>query len=205
MGMNTYLCLNLFAPTYLRAQPISVDIFTGNHLWVRGPSGIGKSSLLRSILGLSPFQGTITWQGEELKGSSLVQFRRQCGWVPQEAPTFSGTLEYWLPQWNRAWQSPNVDLAEVVDISTSLGLPADFHTRDMASLSGGERRRLFLSLALARKCSTFLFDETFASFDVSMRNQVWQKLQLVQPKMVITIAHDEQAAPEFTHILELAV
>jgi len=160
-------------------------------VWIYGPSGCGKSTLLRALLGLWDWEGDVLYEGESLHQTDVLKkFRSVVGWVPQDPPEFPGTLNELLVQLN-SFLPTKVSLNNWMSYIQKLGV--DPLPKDLKSVSGGERRRIFLALALARKCRILFLDETLGSLDLKMRSVVDEVVKDSSVELVFTVAHDADA------------
>jgi iron(III) transport system ATP-binding protein len=149
---------------------VSIQVDTGAMLAVLGPSGGGKTTLLRIIAGfLDPDAGSVSFGGRTLVsgGRGIAPQRRGVGYVPQEGALF-----------------PHLDVAANIafgirgaarrdfDVDTMLALvdlPATLRTRHPHELSGGQQQRVALARALAPRPDIVLLDEPFSSLDAGLR------------------------------------
>jgi phosphonate transport system ATP-binding protein len=143
-----------------------------------GPSGTGKSTLIRCINRLvEPTKGSITLHGAELtglRGRELRLARRRIGMVFQEynlverltvmENVLSGRLGY-VPLW-RAWlrKYPEEDIQRAFMLLDAVGLP-EHATRRADALSGGQRQRVGIARALMQRPEILLADEPTSSLD----------------------------------------
>jgi phosphonate transport system ATP-binding protein len=145
---------------------------------VIGPSGTGKSTLLRCINRLvEPTRGSIVMQGTDLarlRGSALRAARRRIGMVFQEynlverlsvmENVLTGRLGY-VPLW-RAWlrKYPEADIQRAFALLDAVGLP-EHAMRRADALSGGQRQRVGIARALMQSPALLLADEPTSSLD----------------------------------------
>jgi phosphonate transport system ATP-binding protein len=144
-----------------------------------GPSGTGKSTLIRCVNRLvDPTSGEIWFEGSDLavvSGSALRLARRQIGMIFQEynlverlsviENILSGRLGY-LPFW-RVWlrKFPAEDIERAFALLDAVGLGSEFATRRADQLSGGQRQRVGIARALMQQPRLLLADEPTSSLD----------------------------------------
>jgi phosphonate transport system ATP-binding protein len=167
---------------YRAGQPVlkdvSVTIAGRGVTAIIGPSGTGKSTLVRCINRLvDPTSGEILFMGQDLaklKGRALRHARRRIGMVFQEynlverltviENVLSGRLGY-VPVW-RAWlrKFPAVDVDRAFGLLDAVGL-GDFANQRADQLSGGQRQRVGIARALMQDPDLVLADEPTSSLD----------------------------------------
>ncbi|WP_237213383.1 phosphonate ABC transporter ATP-binding protein [Falsiroseomonas oryziterrae] len=154
-----------------------------------GPSGTGKSTLIRCINRLvEPTAGEVLLHGEDiarLRGGALRAARRRIGMVFQEynlverltvmENVLSGRLGY-VPLW-RAWlrRYPEEDIARAFELLDAVGLP-EHATRRADALSGGQRQRVGIARALMQRPDLLLADEPTSSLDPKTAVEVMELL-----------------------------
>ncbi|QLE83781.1 MULTISPECIES: ABC transporter ATP-binding protein [Shewanella] len=169
----------------------------GELLAVVGPSGGGKSTLLRMIAGLNkPQQGEISYGEQVWFSSSSKQFltpqQRHLGYVPQHFGLFPNlsALDNVIAALDHIPKSERETRARTWLERVNLhGLPE----RLPANLSGGQRQRVALARALAREPSVLLLDEPFSAVDRETRERLYLELARLKEQLsipVIMVTHD---------------
>lgn len=160
-----------------------------------GPSGSGKSSLLRCIAGVQqPDAGTIAWDGEDI--TALPAYRRRFGLVFQDALLFphrdvAGNIEFGIRHLDRA------ERAERVTTLLHLVGLAGYESRSVTTLSGGEAQRVALARALAPRPRLLLLDEPFGALDRELRDRLAADLRRLLRDLAtpaIHVTHDPAEA-----------
>lgn len=182
-------------PATLRGVDFQVP--AGQSVFLLGPSGIGKSTLLECIAGLLPVDsGAIAWDGEALHDQP--PHRRRVGMMFQE-PALFPHLNAWrnvafglryrgVPRRNQrreadAW-------LEVVGLRDRAPARVD-------ELSGGQRQRVALARTLAAKPRVVLLDEPFSALDRDLRDELGAKVKQLlaeQGVAALWVTHDEDEA-----------
>jgi iron(III) transport system ATP-binding protein len=178
---------------------ISLSVGRGEIACLVGPSGSGKSSLLRLIAGVEhPSAGRVAIDGVEVAGplTFVEPERRRVGMVFQDYALFPHlTVEANVAFGLRGWSRADADRAiagmlDRVDLRHRAGSYPHM-------LSGGERQRVALARALAPNPRVLLMDEPFSSLDGRLRDHVRQQtMELLRDLKTTTIAvtHDPREA-----------
>jgi len=191
--LGALLIRNLFKE-YRAGQPVLRDIslaVEGRGLTaIIGPSGTGKSTLIRCVNRLvDPTAGEIWFGGQDLarlRGRALRAARRRIGMVFQEynlverlsviENLLCGRLGY-VPAW-RAFlrRFPDADIAKAFELLDAVGLGAEFATRRADQLSGGQRQRVGIARAVMQGPDLVLADEPTSSLDPKTSVEIMELL-----------------------------
>lgn len=178
---------------------VSLRVATGERVAVCGPNGAGKSTLLRALLDAA------LAQPPPVRGAPPPAV-----FVPQEPPeeldVSLAAHDYVMlgrTPYLSAWRRPSAaDERAVAAALSAVGL-GGFGARRLGALSGGERRRLALALALASGAPALLLDESTAHFDPSACAAICARLAATGRTVVMAIHARPLPAGFFTRLVEL--
>ncbi len=181
-------------------QSVSFQLGAGERLAVVGPSGVGKSSLLRLIAGLeSPVSGSIRINGQVMEG--VPPYQRGVALMTQQAVLFP----HWTVRQNLALGLTGRDEprqaaeARAEAMASKLGI-RDLLDRKPVGLSGGQQKRVALGRALIGECPLLLLDEPFSSLDSYLRLGLASELSSLLDQSqasAILVTHDVAEALSF--------
>ncbi|MDO4665982.1 MAG: ABC transporter ATP-binding protein [Actinomycetaceae bacterium] len=173
---------------------VDLQLERGQIAALLGPSGSGKSSLLRAVVGLEPSTGRILWQGEDV--SQVPTFRRGFGLMFQDGQLFAHrnvaqNVAYGLKGMSRSRVRSRV--ARLLEVVGLVG----YGSRSVAQLSGGEAQRVALARALAPGPALLGLDEPLSALDRSLRERLSADLReilLSQGTTALYVTHDQDEA-----------
>lgn len=189
-------------------RDLHLEIREGEILAILGPNGSGKSTALAGLArALRPRLGQVVLGDHCVWNLGRKDFSRQVGRLPQEPSCPDGLTVEELVQGGRnphlgALAAPGAaDRAAVREALRWLDLE-DLRGRPVSRLSGGERRRAWLAMALAQGARALLLDEPTASLDLKHQFEVLELLTRVNRERGVTIAvvlHDVERAARIAH------
>jgi osmoprotectant transport system ATP-binding protein len=179
---------------------LSLEIPAGTFCILVGPSGGGKTTALKMINGLIPFEGgDIRVDGRSIRDLPLVELRRGIGYVIQQVGLFPhmsiGENVATVPRL-LGWPRPRIRerTAELLEL---VGLEAADAGRYPSQLSGGQRQRVGLARALAADPPLLLMDEPFGALDPITRLRLQNELRRLHQdvgKTIVFVTHDVDEA-----------
>jgi putative ABC transport system ATP-binding protein len=173
---------------------------------IAGPSGSGKSSLLRLLDRLrDPDRGEVLYRGRDVRDCDVLELRHTVSLVPQLPALNEGTVAENVRFAARlAGREPDLD-----ETLVHAGLDHSFADRDASRLSVGEQQRVMLARSLAQEPSVLLLDEPTSALDEAARDSVEQTLLRLRRDLglsYVLVTHDpEQAARMSDWRLHLAL
>jgi len=178
---------------------VSIEIPTGGLTALLGPSGGGKSTLLRVIAGLEkPDTGSVEIEGRD--ATSVPVQDRGVGFVFQHYAAFKHlTVRRNIAFGLEIRKRPKAEIAKRVDELLELVHLEQFAHRYPAQLSGGQRQRMALARALAVEPAVLLLDEPFGALDAQVRKELRAWLRRLHDKVHVTtvfVTHDQEEAME---------
>ena len=184
---------------FVALSDIDLEIPSGQLTALLGPSGGGKSTLLRIIAGLELSDvGTVEIEGND--ATRLPAQKRNVGFVFQHYAAFrhmsvADNVGFGL----KIRKRPKKEIAAKVDELLSLVHLSQFADRLPSQLSGGQRQRMALARALAIEPSVLLLDEPFGALDAKVRKELRAWLRRLHDEVHVTtvfVTHDQEEALE---------
>ena len=184
---------------FVALDDVTVSLPTGQLTALLGPSGGGKSTLLRIIAGLdSADSGTVSIEGTE--ATHLPPQKRNVGFVFQHYAVFKHmTVAKNVAFGLEIRKRPKDEIAHRVDELLRLVHLSQFSHRMPSQLSGGQRQRMALARALAVEPSVLLLDEPFGALDAKVRKELREWLRRLHDEVAVTtvfVTHDQEEALE---------
>jgi sulfate transport system ATP-binding protein len=184
---------------FVALDDVSVSIPTGQLTALLGPSGGGKSTLLRIIAGLEHAdEGRVEIEGVD--ATELSPQKRNVGFVFQHYAAFKHLSVYRNVAFGlEIRKRPKREIREKVHELLALVHLEQFADRLPSQLSGGQRQRMALARALAVEPSVLLLDEPFGALDANVRKELREWLRRLHDEVHVTtvfVTHDQEEALE---------
>ena len=185
-------------------ENLSFEVNTGDYLCIVGENGVGKSTLMKTILGLTPVLSGEIILGDELK-------RNEIGYLPQQTLVqrdFPATVKEivisgCLSKCGIFYTKEQKNLAEYQ--MKKMGI-LDLANKCYRHLSGGQQQRVLLARALCATSKILLLDEPVSGLDPKVTAELYEIIQKINSDniTIIMISHDISAAKKYaSHILHL--
>ncbi|MEZ3117002.1 ABC transporter ATP-binding protein [Halobaculum sp. MBLA0147] len=178
-------------------RDVSLDVDPGDTVGIVGPTGSGKSTLVKLLVRFYDVEGgTVSVDGHDVRDVTIRSLRRHVGYVGQSPFLFDTSVAE-----NIAYSDPTVDREEVVTAAKRAGahefvtdLPDGYDTQvgsEGAKLSGGQRQRISIARAILSDPEILVLDEATSHVDNETKTTIQRNLaSLTADRTTLTIAHN---------------
>lgn len=188
-------------------ENLNLEVKKGTYLSIIGRNGCGKSTLIKSLLGMIPIDGEITINGVKLQSQGKKQIFKEIGVVFEninanfiaETPredmiSFLRNLEYTEKKIQKSIEeiAEKLNITEILDVTTS-------------NLSGGEKQQVALALALIHKPSILILDDAFSMMDGIQKEKMFKILKKQNKEEKTTIIQVTHHMDDLLHSGEIAI
>jgi len=166
-------------------ENLSFKVKKGEVLTILGPNGAGKTVLLKTLLGIFPYQGEIIWK----KGIKI-------GYVPQRLP-FIKNIPLSIKDF---FKLKNISENETKKILKEIALEEVFE-KEVGKLSSGQFQRILIGWALVKNPDVLLFDEPTTGIDLPGKETIYSLIKRLKEKRNLTIlliSHDLNVVYKFS-------
>ena len=184
-----------------------IEVHPGDRVAIIGPSGAGKTSVLRLLAGLSrPMGGEVRVAGIALTDANADAWRARLGWMPQAPHFMTGSLRSNLALGRSGDLDRSLRSAAVLDVAEAMpqGMRSPLGETG-GGLSGGEARRMTLARAVFGAPDLILADEPTADLDPATADQVTRGLlaEAERGATLIVATHDPVLAARMDRVIDL--
>lgn len=182
-------------------KDVDLTIQDGDQFAIVGPTGSGKTLLLRALAVLDPLDtGQLLWNGNPVRGKDVPRFRSQVIYLHQRPALFDGSVEDILrkPFDLQVHQRKQFDRQNIEKRLACLGRDGSFLKKQQRDLSGGEAQWVALLRAIQLNPNVLLLDEPTAALDAESSRAVeslvagW--LDEMADRATVWVTHDRQQA-----------
>jgi len=183
----------------------SLCIPKGKKILMKGKSGTGKSTLLKILLGFEKLsEGSIYYRGVPLSPQVAWQIRKEVAYVSQDTDLGEGPVKDLLEE-VRSYR-PNrekIDPEKLQILMRELELEKDILEKDFENLSGGEKQRIGILIALLLERDIFLLDEATSALDAGLKKKVADHFLKHSHWTLFVISHDTEWEREGVEIVTI--
>jgi len=164
---------------------LSLDIKAADRIALVGSNGAGKTTMIRCLLGEYTCEGQVLVNGRDPRQEREIVLK-DIGFVPQLPPPLKMPVAQLI---NFSASLCGTDPAEMIAVSERLGLDFEqLKSRPFVKLSGGQKQKLLISIALGRKAKILILDEPAANLDPDARHIFFQLLAEKKDDTVMLIS-----------------
>ena len=181
---------------------ITLHIGSGDRVALVGSNGAGKTTLIRCLLGEYVFAGSITLEGKAVR-DERTEILKRVGFVPQLPPPLKMPVGQLI---SFAASVCDSDETKMYAVAHRLGLDAqEFRKQPFVKLSGGQKQKLLIAIALGRECKLLVMDEPAANLDPEARHVLFELLAQKQKNtaMMISSHRLDEVAALVNRVIEL--
>ncbi len=150
-------------------RDFNMSVKKGANIAIKGPSGRGKTTLMKIIMGfVTPSQGEASVFGEKISGSTIDNIRKKIYWLPQNYSIIGhGTTKQVFDNIFSLKNNTHIDPGEdeILELMNRIGLGKEHYNKKFENLSGGEQQRTGLILGKLLKRDIMLLDEPTSALD----------------------------------------
>ena len=190
-------------------RDLSFSVAQGESVAIAAPSGTGKTTLAKLVLGLlEPTEGQILYGGVAIRTLGLARYRRQVAAVMQDDQLFAGSIADNISLFDPDTTPLKVEavarLAHIHDEIVAMPMGYQTSVGDMgSSLSGGQKQRVLLARALYRKPKFLVLDEATSHLDVAKEREVSALVKRMQLTRLV-LAHRPETLASSDRVLQIA-
>ena len=191
-------------------QNLNMTIAEGKITTIIGPNGCGKSTLLKAMGRiLKQKHGTVFLQEQDMNTISTKEIAKKLAMLPQSpsAPGMLGVEElisYGRYPHRKNTKTMTKDDQEIIEWAMEVTKTKDFRNRSISSLSGGQRQKVWLAMALAQKTDIILLDEPTTYLDMAHQLDVLQTIQDLNRQhkcTIVMVLHDINHAARYSDVI----
>ena len=175
---------------------IDLAIPAGKVTVIAGPNGCGKFTLLKALAGILPARGTLLLDGAELDPKDTRKRAQTIAFLPQNRAVPEITAERLVlhgrfPYLSYPRRYRKEDYAIAQRALAQMGIE-ELSRRSVATLSGGQRQKVYIAMALAQDTPVVLLDEPTTFLDIAHQLQLMEQARLLadEGKAVVLVLHD---------------
>jgi iron complex transport system ATP-binding protein len=192
---------------------VSLAITVGQYVSIVGPNGAGKTTLLKCLDGILAGRGRIEIHGRPLAAYRRRELARRVSYVPQaDGPVPEFSVEQFVLMGRYPYLSPFASISgedrRKVQEALELTGTAEFRSRQLRTLSGGERQKVYVAAAVAQGADVLLLDEPTTFLDYRHQAEIrglLAQLNRATGVTIVAVTHDLNVAVLESHqILALA-
>ena len=186
-----------YTPISTSIEQLSFDIKSHEHVFLKGPSGVGKSTICRLLIKeMQNYTGNILIGAQNLKDYNLATIRENIMYLSQKEPLLKGTIKENLFFYSDVSLEDFQKVCQVCELESIVSKKALRYDTflDDGNLSGGEKQRIILARTLLKKGEIYLLDECLSEVDETLEKKIIKNIRAyLQDKTLIYISHRDHS------------
>lgn len=177
----------------------NLNVNKGESVCLYGPSGKGKSTLLKMLQGyIHPDSGAIFVNGYQSNSENIQIIRDHISWIPQNInlPVDNASALLHLLEANN-------NKNKAVEYIEMLGLEAEFINKSFTKVSGGQKQRIVIAVCLSLNKDILLLDEPTSSLDEQAIDCLVKTIKSLNGKTIISASHNKSWLSSNDHVVNL--
>jgi putative ABC transport system ATP-binding protein len=194
MGMLDIRNISVSYDGKMILSDFDLSVSRGEKILIKGRSGIGKSTIFRLIMGFDvQNSGEISLDGVPVDSDNIWDIRRRVAYVSQDTDIAEGKVSDLVDEvFSFKANKDNPAKDDLEKIMKQLSLSSGLLDKEYMKLSGGEKQRIALVLALISGKDIFLLDEVTAELDADLKQKVVEMFFNNSQWTVLSISHDRE-------------
>lgn len=188
-------------------QGISLSVETEDYLTITGPSGGGKSTLLRVLSSLlTATEGKILFKGQDISKKDPIEYRRQVSYCFQQPTLFGRTVADNL-DFPFQIRNEEINVAKQQAALQYVGLPEAYLSKKITELSGGEKQRVAMIRNIMFLPDVLLLDEVTAGLDEENKDIVHNLIEHFHKDhhvTILSVTHDATEIQKANHLITIS-
>jgi putative ABC transport system ATP-binding protein len=183
----------------------SIRILRGRKILLRGKSGTGKSTLFKMLLGFEkPSEGSLYYRGKPVNSKVAWEIRKEVSYVSQDTDLGQGPVKDLLDEIFTYLPNREKRSSEKLDtLMKEFELEKDTLNKNFENLSGGEKQRIGILIALMLGRDIFLLDEATSALDSELKKRVVDHFLKHEDWTLFVISHDKEWERDEVEIVEI--
>lgn len=172
---------------------------------LRGKSGVGKTTLLKMLLGFTkPSEGTLYFRNRVIDSKTCWEARKEIAYVVQDTDLGEGKVKNLLDEiFSYRANKEKLDSEKLWTFMRELELEDDILEKNFQELSGGEKQRVGILIALLLNRNIYLLDEATSALDAKLKKKVADYFLAREDWTLVIVSHDKEWERDWMRIIDL--
>ena len=196
-----------YTPIAFSLEHLSIDLENHEHVFLKGPSGVGKSTICRLLIKeVEDYTGTILIGGQNLKDYNLATVRQNIVYLSQKEPLLKKSIKENIAFYSDFSLEDFQKICEICELESVVSKRALRYETIIheENLSGGEKQRVLLARTLLKKGEIYLLDECLSEVDERLEKKIIKGVRkYLQDKTLIYISHRDHSK-SFERVVNLS-